>query len=233
MSVLGFKKAQAFSGLVFGLFLFFHLLSHVSSIFGSNVYQRVFAFARSWYHIPLIEIGIFGILAMHMFIALSLWLRSYLQNLKSQSESALSRMFRWCGWVLMVLIVVHVTGGRFLFLILGEDYHTLHNYFLLTDQMYRIIFIPYYTLLFTVGTAHFIVGTTKGLRMSGFGRFVIFERDQSLWILFGVCLVVIFLTISSISGVFYEIPEIPLSIKHHFKEAPAKLAKIFYLNELG
>lgn len=201
-------RAQAISGLIFGLFALLHLSTHVAAVGGPDVYDRVQAALRRVYQAPVLELGFLGALVVHMATAvLGVRARRRAQASRSAPNSVPARL-RWhriAGWFLFAVIVGHVVATRVLPMAhgIGVGFEGVAFAF----WWLPLLFWPYYTALALFGLYHLAHGSVLA-----FGRLrrpvpAKLRSGRGFWLPVGVFGLALVFALLALDGRLFDTPD--------------------------
>ena len=176
-------RVQAYSGLVFALFLTLHLAELLTALGGQQRYDALLRTLRQVYQWPLVEgVVVLGAALVHMSAAI---LRVKQRRRKQRRASAHTplriRLHRYSGYFLWLAFAGHVLATRIPSL-LGERVDFAFLTF--TLRALPAVFYPYYSLLAMAGVYHLGHGTLAALRMLGLGGAnLTAPRNRLFWLL--------------------------------------------------
>jgi len=163
MSDAQLLRVQCVTGSLFGLFVVVHLANLAAAPLGADVYNSFQRTARAVYQFPLIEIGMLGALLLHGVCAI---LRIVRAGFRRRHQSRRSRLHRYTGYFLLVVILGHTAATRGVSLVTGSFPEFEGLAFSLWWM--PVLFYPYYTLLALCGLFHAVSGFA--MACSVFGR---------------------------------------------------------------
>ncbi|MEM8769162.1 MAG: hypothetical protein AAGE43_17085 [Pseudomonadota bacterium] len=150
------KQIQAATGLIFGLFLVFHLLNTWLAAFGPGVYDGVQGAFRIVYQAKVVEALILAALAVHLIVGV---LRISLEPRRTLTPRA--RWHRYAGFFLLAFIGGHILAVR------GSSwfYNVYPGFEGLAFSIAAVpgYFYPYYFLLAVAGLYHGLNGASLAL----------------------------------------------------------------------
>ena len=201
-SELFWMRVQAASGLTFALFLSIHLANNLLGTAGPEAYDGFQSGARAFYQNPLVEFVVVLIpLVTH---AIASIVRIIRRRRRSLPRPALrTRLHRYSGWFLLVVITGHVsaTRGVGFFLDAPAGFGALN--FSLTFAPW--MFVPYYIALGTCGTYHLVNGFTIATRVFGWRAPGEWLRGNAFWVPVGALAIAFVVSVLSLWGVFFDV----------------------------
>jgi succinate dehydrogenase/fumarate reductase cytochrome b subunit len=159
-------RLQAISGLAFASFAILHLVNLAISALGPGAYDRFQDAARSFYHVPVVELGLLFALALHVAAAIARIRGRGGLHLRARLPLR-TRLQRLSGLFLALSMLGHVAATRGLDLVFGVAPRFAGLSF--TFEWMPAFFVPYYTLLMMCGVYHTAHGVTMALRVLGVG----------------------------------------------------------------
>lgn len=171
VSTASLKKISAASGLLFGVFLVLHLLSHYSLVLGMETANDNLRFFRKIYQHPACEIALLVAVVAHMVSNTMLYIKrqkidgsSKKEGGKEPAGSLELKGHRYTGYFLALSIFGHVIFTRIAPLFLLDDPSQYDYTFV--NHAYKLfgIFFPVYLVLFGMaGGWHLIYGTRSAI----------------------------------------------------------------------
>ncbi|MEM7099461.1 MAG: hypothetical protein AAF541_14450 [Pseudomonadota bacterium] len=157
------KKLQAWSGIVFFVFVVLHLINTWLGALGPEVYNGVQQLLRVIYQFPPIEALVLAAGLVHIIVGL---VRIKIEPKRELTLRA--RMHRYAGLFLALVIAGHVTAvrGPSMFLDIYPGFHGLA----FSVDAVPMYFFPYYFLLAVAGFYHGLNGFSIAMSRVG-GRF--------------------------------------------------------------
>jgi len=173
-SVATWKRLGAVSGLSFGIFLIFHLISHYSLIVGFETAQDNLLKFRTFYQHPVAETLLFGSLVLHMISNTIIYLK------RRKTDAAIHKKHedhhlvepskelqahRYAGYVIALFIVGHVFGARVAPLLFLEDPSMFdYSFIVAVNQKLPYNLLATFLLIFGLAAGwHLVYGTTSAL----------------------------------------------------------------------
>ena len=167
--------------------------------------QILFANREVFQYLPYEMTMIFGSLAVH---GASSWLLVYkrgtLSPISLNSAVAHGQLHRWSGYILSVLVTVHIAGVRILPLLLLND-PTIVDLSIVTSACRHRpwVFPLYYTALASTGLYHSLYGASLSLHQFGLLKT---RLKSSTWnTIFWMCCGISAVTVASICGYWEDI----------------------------
>lgn len=227
MKVMGLsRKLHHLTGLVFSLFLAFHLFNTVCAIF-PGWFDRVQDILRQVYQNVAVEVVLLSCLLLHVVLSLqSIFFDSSRQSFASSTLR--SKFHKLASYALLCIVGFHFTATRVVTSFQNIRLQFLGLAFTLHHVPFNLMLI-YYTLLSLSGFIHMIIGMEIAF-VTLFGNFSLRKFGKTNWffvfVLF-VC-IMIFVALLSMKGVIYEIPD-PYSNDYarHFHEMEKQIVSIF------
>ncbi|WP_207424654.1 hypothetical protein [Desertivirga brevis] len=133
------RKVHYVSGLTVSIFITFHLLNHLSSIYGAGEHIAVMNTMRFFYRNPLAE----GFLLLAVLAQIISGMRLFMKNRKT-AGTTFEKLQIWTGLYLAIFYLVHlaaVFGGRYLLHLDTNFYFGVAG---LNSFPTNLFFIPYY-----------------------------------------------------------------------------------------
>ena len=193
------KQLQAFSGMVFFVFLAIHLLNTYVAILGPAAYDAMQGVMRMFYQFPAIEALVLAALAVHLIVG---FLRIILEPKRTLTSRA--KWHRYAGFFLSFVIVGHVLAVR------GSSwfYDVYPQFAGLAFSIDYVpgYFLPYYFLLGMAGFYHAIngLGIAAGRLKLDFGGL---QLKQLKFATAGSALLMV-LTLASFAGVWTDVSDV-------------------------
>lgn len=170
-SIRQLKKLQALSGLIFGVFLVMHLLTHYSLNLGwdtAHSYQQLF---RRIYQHPRVEIVIFGSLVVHMYSNTMIYIYRGKLAADKKEGSATEKIslelkgHRYAGYFLAFSIFGHVAATRIGPMFIMDDASEYDYGFIskANELLPSNLFLGYLVVLGATGVWHLIYGTRSAI----------------------------------------------------------------------
>jgi len=176
MSDAQLLRVQCVTGCLFGLFVLVHLANLAAAPLGADAYNSFQRTARAVYQFPLLEIGMLGALGVHC--ACAIW-RIVRAGFRRPHSSRRSRLHRYTGYFLLVVIVGHVSATRGVSLATGA----FPEFEGLSFSLWWMpaLFYPYYTLLALCGLFHAVNGFAIACSVFGRPLPVALRRGVGFW----------------------------------------------------
>jgi succinate dehydrogenase/fumarate reductase cytochrome b subunit len=154
------SKLQAVSGLIFSLYLTAHLLNHIIALAGRTVYDKYYAAVSRVYHHPYVEIPLILVVpSFHMILGIKQAIS------RKGTPNTLTRVFRYCGYGLVLIYFGHVFYTRGQTIFYGKDQGFESVSYTLSNPLLKHGFFVYYALLAAAGIFHMVVGVSKALQI--------------------------------------------------------------------
>lgn len=154
------KKIQAWTGVLFAVFVALHLVNTWVGGFGATAYDSVQSVFRVVYQFPPVEALLLAALAVHMVVGVMRIAREPRRELTPRS-----RLHRYAGFFLMVFIVGHILAVR------GPSwFYDIYPGFqglAFSIDYVPAYFYPYYFLLGVAGFYHGLNGLSIALARLG------------------------------------------------------------------
>ena len=199
MQIEAFRKCQAVTGIFFSIFLFLHLFNHTFVLLGEDNYNNVLIQVRKIYQNIFFEITLVSSILIHIFCALTLWIKRKKRKIK---EPILTTLFRWSGWFLMFILPIHFYYGRISPKIYKIEVDFAYSAY--TLSILKKLFFPYYFFFTSFAIIHLIVGFTKSLEILKFKTINL--KLSFLHYLFSFLMIVLMVfVLLAYGGFFYEI----------------------------
>jgi succinate dehydrogenase/fumarate reductase cytochrome b subunit len=167
--VLGLRRLQAASGLLFSLFLTLHLLTTASASTGLGAYDATLATLRAIYRpVVIVEVALVAVPALvHIYCAARVILHR--RRAKQPAPKAWhTRLHRWSGWFLLMAFFGHVFATRFAPL-LGDGATATgradFSFLAFSLLSYPTFFRVYYLLLGAAGGLHLGLGAALAAKL--------------------------------------------------------------------
>jgi succinate dehydrogenase/fumarate reductase cytochrome b subunit len=196
-------RAQAISGLVFGVFLVLHLLNFAAGLFGQAEYDAWMRASRGYYQFPVVEIvGVLGAALVHTATALIRILRRRRRARRQTTVNWRVRLHRFSGYYMMVAFVGHVVATRGPGLLDKPASYAFVNFSLTYAGWF---FVPYYVGLAAAGFYHLAHGTMAALRVIGLRlpKVATASRSWVFWLAIGLSTGLSALGVAALSGAIY------------------------------
>lgn len=194
------KKLHFFSGLTISIFIAFHLLNHLVSIFGANYHIELMSMLRIFYRNIFME----SILLLAVLIQIVSGIKLFFAK-KKRAKTFFEKLQIWSGMYLAIFLLFHVGAvliGRF---VLQLDTNFYFGVAGLNTFPFNLFFIPYYGLAILSFFGHVASIHAQKMKKSIFGITV---NQQSIFILIKgiiVTLIIFYGLTNGFQGV--EIPE--------------------------
>lgn len=202
-------RIQAISGLVFATFLILHLLTTILASAGETAYDSFQKAARVYYQSPPVEIlVVLGAAAVHAFAGLVRgWRRAktFLDpGAKRFTPPLRTRVHRWCGYVILLILPGHVFGTRVPGLIEGLPADFTFVYFSISNWPW--FFYPYLLPYGVCASFHLIHGTLASLGALGVSMpgWAMDGKSRPFWSAFSTLALLIVLGVLALGGNFYR-----------------------------
>lgn len=187
------KKVHYWSGMLITIFVGFHLLNHLLSVFGATAHIEWMNRFRVVYRYPLVEILLLLAVLVQVISGLSLFRKT-----KNTATNFWERLQRWTGLYLALFFMIHlsaVLGGRY---ILGLDTNFYFGVAGLNTFPLLLFFVPYYACAILAFFGHIASIHYQKMQKSVLGLSV---RHQSQLIL-GVGVMVSLITLYGLTNGF-------------------------------
>ena len=210
------KSLNAVSGLLFGLFLVMHLLSHYAiTLAGYDEANEILQGLRKVYRNPIFEAVLFGSLITHMYSNVCLYMsRNRIASTVKEDDNKKKKVgtmelnaHRIAGYFLSLSIFGHVTATRLVPMFILDD-SSEYDYSFAIDAANHLpgpFFFVYLALLGITGGWHLIYGSWSAIATLRGGSI----RGKSMPMVLKVAAMVnhliIVLSIMVLGGVFYKI----------------------------
>ena len=157
------KKLQAYTGILFAVFVLFHLFNTWLAAFGPQVYDSVQQSLRVVYQFAPVEALLLGALAVHAVVGVMRIAQEPKRNLSTRAK-----FHRYAGFFLLLVIGGHILAVR------GASwFYDIYPGFVglaFSLEYVPLYFYPYYFLLGVAGFYHCvngltIAGTRLGIRL--------------------------------------------------------------------
>lgn len=157
----GWRRAQAWAGLLLASFVALHLANVVAGVLpgGYDAMQRVL---RAAYQFPPVELALFAALGVHLVAGVRAMVR---RRGKRAPTTLRTRIQRAASWVLLVFIGLHVLAARGASLFEGVHPGAIGIAF--AFRWMPAFFWPYYYALAFAGAVHLTLGVPLALGMIG------------------------------------------------------------------
>ena len=171
-----FKKLHHLSGITISIFVVFHLLNHLYSLFGASSHIEMMSQLRVVYRLMAVEI----LLLLSVSIQIVSGIQLFLKKRKAVSDFYV-KLQVWTGLYLAFFFLIHVSAvlaGR---LVLGLDTNFYFGVAGLNTFPLNLFFIPYYGLAIISFFGHLSAVHSKKMKMSILG---VGPKKQSHGLLF-------------------------------------------------
>jgi succinate dehydrogenase/fumarate reductase cytochrome b subunit len=177
------RAAQSLSGLIFAVFLLLHLANQMSATLGPSAYDRVQGELRALYRTPFVEVAlVLSPLVVHMGLAVAMmWRRGRKQR---DALTWPARLHRWCGRLLLLVVLGHVAATRLPALLDGVEPNFAGIAF--TFRWIPLWFWPYYSALALAGWYHLLYGAVTALPQLGLRRVAWLLPPKRLGLIFAL-----------------------------------------------
>lgn len=135
------RQLHYYAGLTIAVFVAFHLLNHLSSLYGPETHIAMMVTLRTVYRHPLVETILLGAVLVQIGSGLRLFWQT-----RQSTTTFYEKMHRWTGLYLAAFLLVHlsaVLGGR---LLLHLDTNFYFGVAGLNTFPFSLFFVPYYGL---------------------------------------------------------------------------------------
>nr|WP_295929490.1 hypothetical protein [uncultured Dyadobacter sp.] len=197
------RKLHRISGILIAVFLLLHLTNHLFALGGPAMHITVMKYARLVYRFPPVEALLLASVAFQIASGLRLVAGKGFRN-----QPLYIRAQTWSGIYLALFLINHVAAV----MMARYNWHVETDFYFASGVAVhypeKLFFIPYYTLsvlcvFLHLACAHY--ARRKELsQISGSGSVPIrFQREAVL--IFGTGIIVTFLILGSITGLFYPL----------------------------
>lgn len=135
------RQLHRYAGLTVAVFVAFHLLNHLSSLYGPDAHIATMNTLRVVYRHPLAEMLLLGAVLVQIISGLRLF-----RQTRQTATTFFEKLHRWTGLYLAVFFLFHfgaVLGGR---LVLHLDTNFYFGVAGLNAFPFNLFFVPYYGL---------------------------------------------------------------------------------------
>lgn len=200
-AALKWLRIQAWSGAVFSVFLFMHLVNQALAMAGAATYDGVQATARRVYQAPVLELILVAVpLLVHIVSAVV----QLISRPKAPAPVAWRvRLHRYGGRFLLLVIVGHVAATRGASLLYG----TVPGFdgVAFTFHWVPAYFWPYYTALALCGWYHLVHGLSTAGAVLQWPGVSVLQRPRVFKGVVGVGAVALMLGVLSLGGVLVDV----------------------------
>lgn len=203
-----------------------HLFNATMAVNGEEAYNATIQTLRHVYQTPVAEAGLALTLVVHILVGGILhWKRDRFGFKSAPTAPWVTRIHRWAGSLLSVMILGHVSGTR-LNSLTGvnklDDFGHMHIFFRLAPHFA----LPYFFLYVVTAVLHMYIGIAKAIESLGLAKIGFYRRVTSHWAFWFIIVVTISAASAGMLGM-YNGPIskaakdywLPILLEHHIPPA--------------
>lgn len=197
------RRAQAISGLLFGVFVALHLVNTLLATLGTAAYDGFQRAVRPVYQFPLIELGLVLVpLLVHVAAALR---RIGREGVRGRGGNLRARLHRATGYFLLLVIFGHISATRGPSLVGDVVLEAAGVSF--SMWILPVVFYPYYMALAVAGLYHGVNGALLAAARLRLHVPAGLRGGPGFWLPVGAAAALAVLGVLALGGQLYAIPD--------------------------